>query len=268
MSARAPTLPLSRSPTLKLARRAWRQKGSVVGAAVITLVVLLAVLAPFVAPANPYVGRTLDRLLPPLWLDGRPEFWLGTDQLGRDLWARLVYGGRVSLLVGVLAVLAREEWRVGLPLTLFALLALAILNRIRGLAVPQNRAERAASADLFGYLEERLGGLPDLKTSGADAHALRRLDQRLTARFRRAEDSAMAGSLFQGGVGLLFALGLGAALGLTRVLSALLFGVHPMDQLSYAAVSAVLGSVALLATYLAARRATRVDPMIAMRADV
>jgi predicted permease len=64
------------------------------------------------------------------------------------------------------------------------------------------------------------------------------------------------------------ALGIGAAVGLTRVMSALLFGVGPLDRLSYVAVSAVLGSVALLATYLAARRATRVDPMIAMRADV
>ena len=64
------------------------------------------------------------------------------------------------------------------------------------------------------------------------------------------------------------ALGVGTALALTRVMSALLFGVDPMDRLSYVAVSAVLGSVAFLATYLAARRATRVDPMIAMRADV
>jgi ABC-type antimicrobial peptide transport system permease subunit len=63
------------------------------------------------------------------------------------------------------------------------------------------------------------------------------------------------------------ALGIGAALGLTRVMSALLFGVDPMDRLSYVAVSAVLASVAFLATYLAARRATRVDPMIAMRAE-
>jgi ABC-type antimicrobial peptide transport system permease subunit len=63
------------------------------------------------------------------------------------------------------------------------------------------------------------------------------------------------------------ALGIGAALVLTRVMSALLFGVDPMDQLSYVAVSAVLASVSFLVTYLAARRATGVDPMIAMRAE-
>jgi putative ABC transport system permease protein len=64
------------------------------------------------------------------------------------------------------------------------------------------------------------------------------------------------------------ALGIGAALVLTRVMSALLFGVDPLDRLSYVAVSGVLASVASLATYLAARRATGVDPVIAMRADV
>ena len=63
------------------------------------------------------------------------------------------------------------------------------------------------------------------------------------------------------------ALGIGVALVLTRVMSALLFGVGPMDPVTYAAVSAVLAAVALLATYLPARRASRVDPIVALRAD-
>jgi ABC-type antimicrobial peptide transport system permease subunit len=63
------------------------------------------------------------------------------------------------------------------------------------------------------------------------------------------------------------ALGIGAALVLTRVMSTLLYDVGPMDPPSYAAVSALLAAVALLATYLPARRATRVDPMRALRAD-
>ena len=63
------------------------------------------------------------------------------------------------------------------------------------------------------------------------------------------------------------ALGIGAALVLTRVMSTLLFDVAATDPLSYAAVSAVLAAVALLATYLPARRATRIDPMSALRAD-
>jgi predicted permease len=61
------------------------------------------------------------------------------------------------------------------------------------------------------------------------------------------------------------ALGVAASLAITRVMSALLFGVGPTDPLTYAAVSAGLAGVALLATWLPARRATRVDPAAALR---
>ena len=54
---------------------------------------------------------------------------------------------------------------------------------------------------------------------------------------------------------------------LTRVISAYLFGVNPIDPLTYAVVSAVLAAVALVATYLPARRAARVDPLVALRTD-
>ena len=64
------------------------------------------------------------------------------------------------------------------------------------------------------------------------------------------------------------ALGLVVALVLTQVLSALLFGVGTADPITYAAVSVVLGSVTLLATYVPARRASSVDPIVALRADV
>jgi ABC-type antimicrobial peptide transport system permease subunit len=63
------------------------------------------------------------------------------------------------------------------------------------------------------------------------------------------------------------ALGVGVALVLTRVMSALLFGVGPMDPMTYVAVAGALAAVALLATYLPARRASRVDPIAALRAD-
>jgi putative ABC transport system permease protein len=64
------------------------------------------------------------------------------------------------------------------------------------------------------------------------------------------------------------ALGLCVAVVVTRVMSAFLFGVGPIDPITYAVVSATLAAVALLATYLPARRASRVDPVIALRADV
>jgi putative ABC transport system permease protein len=64
------------------------------------------------------------------------------------------------------------------------------------------------------------------------------------------------------------ALGIGAAILLTRVMSALLFGVGPMDPVTYVAASAGLAAVAALATYLPARRASAIDPVIALRSDI
>jgi hypothetical protein len=58
------------------------------------------------------------------------------------------------------------------------------------------------------------------------------------------------------------AIGIGIALMLTRVMSAFLFGVGPMDPITYAALSAVLAGMTLVATYLPAHRASRVDPVV------
>ena len=60
-------------------------------------------------------------------------------------------------------------------------------------------------------------------------------------------------------------IGLAAALGVSRVLSSLLFGIRPTDPITYIAVALVLTSTMLLASYLPARRATKVDPMVALR---
>ncbi len=62
-------------------------------------------------------------------------------------------------------------------------------------------------------------------------------------------------------------IGMGAALALTRTMSALLFGVSPMDPITYAAVAVGLSAVAIVATYIPARYASRIDPMSALRAD-
>ena len=67
------------------------------------------------------------------------------------------------------------------------------------------------------------------------------------------------------GIGIAF--GIGIALILTRVMSAFLFGVGPMDPITYAAVSAVLAGLTLAATYLPAHRASRVDPVVALRVE-
>ena len=63
------------------------------------------------------------------------------------------------------------------------------------------------------------------------------------------------------------ALGIVMSIALTSVMSALLFGVDAIDPLTYAGVSVGLAIIALVATYLPARRAARVDPVVALRAD-
>lgn len=68
--------------------------------------VVVALLAPLLAPHSPTLGTLSARLLPPAWVEtGRTEYLLGTDHLGRDVLSRLIYGARVSLSVGIAAVL-------------------------------------------------------------------------------------------------------------------------------------------------------------------
>jgi putative ABC transport system permease protein len=71
--------------------------------------------------------------------------------------------------------------------------------------------------------------------------------------------------LLLAGIGV--AIGLAASFGVTRVMSSLLYGVKATDLVTFAAVAVVLSAVAALACYIPARRATRVDPIIALRHD-
>jgi ABC-type dipeptide/oligopeptide/nickel transport system permease subunit len=87
-------------------RRLWRFKWGVAASAVLLLIVASAVFAPLLAPYSPNTVDIQHRLGPPAWMEGGTwEHVLGTDQVGRDLLSRMIYGGRVSLLIGVAAVL-------------------------------------------------------------------------------------------------------------------------------------------------------------------
>ncbi len=86
--------------------RRFRTRSGRFGLAAFTLVVALAAFAPWLAPKDPYQQTVIMRLRPPVWMErGVPEHPLGTDQLGRDTLSRLIYGARISLLVGAAAVL-------------------------------------------------------------------------------------------------------------------------------------------------------------------
>ncbi|RBP85032.1 dipeptide ABC transporter permease DppC [Marinomonas rhizomae] len=82
-------------------------KGAVAGLVVIAIICFMAVFANFVAPHSPSDQYRDALLLPPAWLDGGNwSFVLGTDDVGRDILSRLIYGSRLSIAVGIVAVTA------------------------------------------------------------------------------------------------------------------------------------------------------------------
>ncbi len=100
----------SKSEPVKIAAPLWgrslRHQGVVIGALIVTTVVLIALCAPLIAPHDPYYQDLLARLKPPVWDDrGSWDHILGTDHLGRDYLSRLIYGARISLLIGIGAAL-------------------------------------------------------------------------------------------------------------------------------------------------------------------
>ena len=83
-----------------------RNPGFVVGAAIVGLAAVLALLAPWVVPYDPFAIDLERRLVPPAFMEGGSmRNLLGTDQLGRDYLSRLIYGARISMLIGVLTVI-------------------------------------------------------------------------------------------------------------------------------------------------------------------
>jgi peptide/nickel transport system permease protein len=77
-----------------------------IGVAIVTIVVVAAIFAPWLATHDPYIQNLDRRMVPPFWMNGgATEHVLGTDQLGRDYFSRLLYGARISLLIGLSTVL-------------------------------------------------------------------------------------------------------------------------------------------------------------------
>jgi ABC-type dipeptide/oligopeptide/nickel transport system permease subunit len=105
--------PKAVSPLRRQLRRFARNKPAIVGAVLVALFVALAVLAPLVAPGDPFKTSFLTIRKPPSAL-----YWLGTDDLGRDILSRMLYGARASLMAGVVSVAIAAL--VGVPIGLIA----------------------------------------------------------------------------------------------------------------------------------------------------
>lgn len=93
-------MPASRATT-GLLRRAARRPLPVIGGGLLVILILSALLAPWLTPYDPFEMNVVDRLLPP-----NETYWFGTDAYGRDIFTRTLYGGRVSLVIGAAVAIA------------------------------------------------------------------------------------------------------------------------------------------------------------------
>ena len=99
---------LAPSPGALLRRRMFRHWGLLIGGGILLAIVAMALLAPLIAPYDPYDQQLARKLIPPVWHASAKTTWahpLGTDQLGRDYLSRLLYGAQISLLIGFSAML-------------------------------------------------------------------------------------------------------------------------------------------------------------------
>jgi peptide/nickel transport system permease protein len=93
------------STLFRICRKMWHLKMGVMGGIILAVMLVCAVAAPLIAPHDPYEQDIMQRLLPPSFMEnGSDRHLLGTDSVGRDTLSRIIYGTRVSLIVGLSAV--------------------------------------------------------------------------------------------------------------------------------------------------------------------
>jgi ABC-type multidrug transport system fused ATPase/permease subunit len=130
--------------------------------------------------------------------------------------------GAALLLVGVLAALLREDWRIGAAMALFSVITLLVLMQLRNIAVPHWKAERQASADQIGFLEERLAGTEDIRANGAKAYVMRRFYELMRVVMQRSLKAGLMVNVMVNASWVLFSI----ANALAIVIGAYLFRAH------------------------------------------
>ena len=119
--------------------------------------------------------------------------------------------GNTFLLAGVLVMLWRENWLVGLGLSIFVSISMIVMLKYRNVAVPHWKAERQASADFYSFLEERLAGTEDIRANGAEAYVMRNFHGLIREMLRKSLKSAMVINVLVNINLFLFAVGTAAA---------------------------------------------------------
>ncbi len=126
--------------------------------------------------------------------------------------------GNGILILAVLLLLFREDWRAGLALTVFALITLGALAAVQNLGVRRFKASRQAHAEMFGFLEERFAGTEDIRGVGAEGYVLHRLYGLMRTVLHTGRRSWLAQSLGFVITNFLFISGYGLGLALGAVL--------------------------------------------------
>src|SRR5688500_4404079 len=79
------------------------------------------------------------------------------------------------LLIGILVALFIEDWRAGLAFSIYSVVTIIVLGKLKDIAVPHQKARREAEAQLYGFVEEQLSGTEDIRSSGAVDFSIREL---------------------------------------------------------------------------------------------
>lgn len=143
--------------------------------------------------------------------------------------------GNSLLILGVLIVLTRENWRISLSMGIFVAITVAILLRMVNIAVPSWEKERQASAALYGFLEERLSGTEDIRSNNAVPYVLDRFYRLTRDLMRKTLRAGLRWAVLMNTTWVLFTIGNAIAL----IVSAYLYANHAIT----------LGSVFMIVYY-------------------
>jgi ATP-binding cassette subfamily B protein len=120
--------------------------------------------------------------------------------------------GNALLVLGVLVILIWTDWRISLVLSIFVFITVAILLRMANIAVPYWEKERQSSADLYGFLEERLSGTEDIRSNNAMQYVLDRFYRLTRDLMRKTLVAGMRWAVLMNTTWVLFAIGISLAL--------------------------------------------------------
>ena len=126
--------------------------------------------------------------------------------------------GNVIMLVAVLALLFRENWLAGLALSAFALISLAVILRMRNVSVTNWKANREESTKTYGFIEERLAGREDIRTSAAESYVMKGYFDHMWRWFRVRVRAAFVATVVANITEFMFSMGLAMALGVAAYL--------------------------------------------------